>query len=148
MPGTCTVGCRLPNGLILRLYTMVEHDEPLIGGNGHKTVKRAQPLFQDGKPKEIKLNGSARFVGKEMPHDIRNGAGLTFGVDADFFAKWMADNKDSEIVKNGLVFAQTKAGEIEAQAKDHRQQVTGLEPLDPRNMPAEFKGKIETATAA
>lgn len=110
---------------------------------GYKTVSRATPMGGT-----VKLNGAARFVGRDMPHEIRHGAGLTFGVDADFFAKWMADNKESEIVKNGLVFAQTKANEIEAQARDHRKQATGLEPLDPRNLPAEFKGKIETATAA
>lgn len=96
----------------------------------------------------IKINGCARHVGKDSPHDIRNGAGLTFGVDADVFARWLEQNKDSDLVRKGLVFAQAKQADVEAQAKEHRKERTGLEPIDPKNLPPEFKGKVETAAAA
>ncbi len=139
MPGTVTVGCKLPNGLYIQAFTMESHQEAVMGG-GWKEINRAV-----AKGERIKLNGCARFAGKDAPHEIRNGVGLTFGVDADLFAAWLEQNKDNEIVKNGLVFAQAKTGEINAQAKDHRTLKSGLEPLDPKNLPAEFKGKIETA---
>ena len=34
-----------------------------------------------------------------------DGEALTPNVDADFFNKWLAQNKDSDVVRNALVFA-------------------------------------------
>lgn len=145
MPGTVTVGCKIPNGLVLRVFRMEDHDEPMFGG-GTKTVKRAV-----AEPATVRLNGWARYKGQDLPYEVRHGAGLTYGVDADLFAKWLEQNKDSDLVRNGLVFAQApKPGEVQAQAKDHRSLKSGLEPIDPGNLPAEFTGKakIETYKAA
>jgi hypothetical protein len=95
----------------------------------------------------VKINGPARYAGLDLPHDIKGGCGLTYGVDADFFAEWLRLNRDEPYVKYGLVFAQPtgKPGEIDAQIKDHRKRMSGMEPLDPKNLPEEFKGKIEKA---
>ncbi len=142
MPDTVSVGCKIPNGLMLQLYRVETYDEQLMAG-GTRKAKRAIP---EGLP--VKLNGCARRVGKDMPHQILMGAGITHGVDADFFNEWVRRNADSDVVKKGLVFSQTKPGEIEAQVKDHRTLKSGMEPIDPRNLPAEFKHKIETADAA
>jgi hypothetical protein len=98
--------------------------------------------------RRVKLNGFARWKGRDMAHEIRMGAGLTHGVDADFFAEWMRQNADSEVVKKGLVFAQAKPNEMEAQLRDHRTLKSGMEPIDPENLPSEFKGKIAKAEAA
>ena len=139
---TVTVGCRLPTGLYMQIFELETQKVDRPDGT-QKEVKVAV-----AKSQRVKLNGAAKFRGggKEMAHDIRHGAGLTFGVDADLFAAWMKANADTEIVKNGLVFAH-RTNDIEAQAKDHRAQRTGLEPLDSRNLPDEFKGKVETKTA-
>lgn len=134
-----TVGCRYPAGITMRLDQMVDVDRPVMAG-GVKTVKEARPWPEKG---SVKLNGCARFVGKDAPHDIRSGAGLTYGVDSDFFAEWARQNP--ELIKNKVVFAQVKADEAGAEAKDIKAAKTGLEPLDPKNMPDEFRGKIETA---
>jgi hypothetical protein len=144
MPGTVTVGCKIPTGLILQTFNMEDHDEPLFGG-GVKTVKRAVKTPHP----PVKINGPARYAGLDLPHDIKGGCGLTYGVDADFFAEWLRQNRDEPYVKNGLVFAQQtgKPGEIDAQIKDHRKYQSGMEPLDPSNLPQEFKGKIEKADA-
>lgn len=135
MPGTVTVGCKVPTGLKLQMYRMEDYSEPVMSG-GTRTVKRAVPT---GTP--VILNGNARFIGKDTPREIRNGAGLTYGVDADFFAAWLVAHKDSDVVRNGLVFAQAKPGETVAQAKDHIPLKSGLEPIDPKNVGPEFKGK-------
>jgi hypothetical protein len=138
-----TVACKIPNGLILQVYDMVDHDEPVFGG-GVRVVKRAVQIGQ-----RVKINGPARYMGLELPHDIKGGCGLTYGVDADFFSKWLEQNKTAPYVKNGLVFAQPsgKAAEIDAQIKDHKKLKSGMEPLDLKNMPEEFKGRIEKADA-
>lgn len=143
MPGTVTVGCKIPNGLMLQIYNMVDHDEPVFGG-GVRVVKRAVQVGP-----RIKINGPARYMGQELPHDIKGGCGLTYGVDADFFAKWLEQNKDAPYVRNGLVFAQPtgKPGEIESQIRDHKKLKSGMEPLDLENLPPEFRNKIEKADA-
>lgn len=145
MPGTLTVGCKIPSGLVLQVYEMADHDEPVMGG-GVKVIKRAKQIGPS-----VKLNGCARRLGYDTPHDIRGGVGLTYGVDADFFAKWLEQNKDEPYVTKGQVFAQPtekNPREIGAQIKDHRSLKSGMEPLDPNNLPPEFKGKIATATAS
>ena len=144
MPGTVTVACKLPTGLVMQLYQMQDVDEPLMAG-GYRTVKRAFPETKPGFSQSVKLNGSARRVGRDSPHEIRNGVGLTFGVDADFFNEWMKRNADADFVRKGLIFAQTKTTEVDAQARDQQSLKTGMEPIDPKNLPAEFKNKIETA---
>lgn len=142
MAGSVVVSCKLPNGLILRVYGMVEHAEPVMGG-GMRTVKRAVQL-----PGEVKINGCAAAMGKALPHDIRNGVGLTFGVDADLFNAWREQNKDSDFVKRELIYASAKPAEVEAQAKSNASVKSGFEPVDRNNLPEEFtrKGaKIESA---
>jgi len=143
MPGTVTVACRIPNGLMLQVFNMVDHDEPVFGG-GVRVVKRAVQVGD-----RVKINGPARYVGRELPHDIKGGFGLTYGVDADLFARWMEQNKDAPYVINGLVFAQPsgKPGDMESQIRSHRKQTSGMEPLDLNNLPAEFQKKIATADA-
>ena len=88
MPGMVTVGCKLPNGIILQRYSMDEATEPLMGG-GSRVVKRAAPQGE-----RIKINGCARRPGVDAPHLIVHGAGITSNVDADFFADWLKQNQD------------------------------------------------------
>jgi hypothetical protein len=135
--GTICVACKLPNGFTMQLYRIEDWQEPVIGG-GWKPSKRAMSV---GAP--VKLNGSAKRFGADVPWDIRSGAGLTHGVDADFFAKWMEDWKESDMVKGGFIFASAKTGDVVAEAKDKVKEKTGLEPLDRNNLPAEFTKTIK-----
>lgn len=144
MAGTLTIGCKIPSGMVLRIYDMADHDEPVFGG-GVKIVKRAVKVGPD-----VKINGCARRMGVDAPHEIRGGVGLTHGVDADFFAKWLEQNKDEPYVKNGMIFAQPtekNPREIGAQIRDHRTLKSGLEPIDMNNLPPEFKGRVERSVA-
>jgi hypothetical protein len=142
MPGTVTVACKIPNGLILQIYKMEDHNEAVMGG-GWRKVSQAVKV---GDP--VKVNGPAKYVGKDALHEIRYGVGLTHGIDADFFEKWIKDNADSEVVKLKLIFASPKAGEVIAQAKDQISLKSGMEGLDRNNLPEEFRQKITTATGA
>jgi hypothetical protein len=142
MPDTLTVACKIPNGLMLQVFRQETYWEPLLTG-GSKEVKLSRP---DGWMQ--KLNGPARAPGKDVGHQIINGFGLTHGVDADKFAQWLEQNKDSAFVRKGLVFAASRQTDAIDQTKEHREQVTGLEPIDPNNLPEEFKRKITTAVTA
>jgi hypothetical protein len=142
MPGTVSVACKIPSGLMLRVFAPEKFDVPVMAG-GVKTMTRWRPTAWSQK-----LNGPARKIGQDVDYQIVHGAGLTHGVDADQFAIWLDQNKDTEMVRLGLVFGQAKANDVIQQANEHRSEKTGLEAVDPNNLPAEFKRKIETAVAA
>jgi hypothetical protein len=56
------------------------------------------------------------------------GFGVTAGVDVDWFNDWVTtDGKDLPFIKNGSVFVMKDA----AAARERKDLVTGMEPLDP-----------------
>lgn len=61
---------------------------------------------------------------------IIGGYGLT-NVDASFFAAWLKQNSETPLVKKGIIFAQEKEVNAQAQAADTRGVATGLEPIAP-----------------
>ena len=129
-----TVACKLPHGLILRLFEMESANEPVMGG-GYREVKRAR---QTGST--VRVNGNAVPFGVRPDHPIVAGYALTHGVDKDFFDEWMKQNRDSDIVKNHLVFAYERAESARDAAKDHAKQRSGLEPIEPDTDPRLPKG--------
>ncbi len=68
-------------------------------------------------------------------HPIVEGVALTFGVPKAFWDRWLAANKDAMFVKNGLVFAHEQPASVEDMAKERVLQKSGLERLDPKNLP-------------
>lgn len=135
---TVTVGCKLPSGLHLNAYIMEDASEPVMGG-GTRMTKVARFA------KRVTIKGVGRAV--DASH-ISYGAALTHGVDAEVWASWLAANKDSDIVKKGIVFAATKLDDTKSQARLAENEKTGLEPVNPNDLPREFVGKIEKAKAA
>lgn len=126
---TVTVALKHPHGLILRLYDMVEVDEPLMGG-GYKTVKRAQQI-----PGEVRINGYSQ-PNKKVPPAATSGAfALTYGVPKLFWEKWLADNKGHPYVEKGLIFAAASNGYVSQKAKEREELRSGLEPINPDRPP-------------
>jgi hypothetical protein len=123
--GTVTVACKMPNGYKMRVFNMVDFDEPVMGG-GVKTRKRAE---LDTKYGVVVLNGFAHEKGKAPSSELIGGFGLTSGVDAQFFARWLEQNKDSAIVRNGLIFAAKSTEDVKAQAREQKKLQSGLQPL-------------------
>lgn len=135
MAGTVTVACKLPNGVILRGFNFEMRAEQVMGG-GTRDVKVAV----DGGQRVV-INGMATapnsqrldMAGAQV--SIVSGFALTHGVDADLWENWLSMNKDSDMVRNGLIFAQGKPLDARSQAREHREQKSGMEPmarLDPR----------------
>lgn len=84
MPRTLTIGCKVPQGLRLRVFDMkasrdtgVSIAVPVDRG----FVLSGAPLRSDG-----------------------TNVWFTPGVDADLFNAWLAQNAESDLVKDGLVF--------------------------------------------
>lgn len=134
--GTLTVGCRLPNGIILRTFELV--DTPEVGPTQTRHVKMARFTGR-----EFKINGNS-FAQNQAPKfgQIDNhGYALTHGVPADLWNEWKEQNKDADILKFGHIFAHGEEKSVRAEATEKKDVKTGLERLDPRKLPK----KIEKA---
>lgn len=123
--GKITVGCKLPNGLILRLFRMSDRVENVAGG-GTRTFKIAEQVAD-----HVVIKGNKLPFGEAPEYQIIGNYALTIGVDADFFAEWMKQNADHEAVKQGLIFAATNQSDAIDIAKDNRERKSGLEPIVP-----------------
>jgi hypothetical protein len=127
MAGTVTVALKHPHGLILRLFEMVDRDEPVMGG-GSKTVKQAVQRI-DTDP--VRLYGYAAPMTPDGDTVlVAGGYALTPNVSADFWDAWLEQNRDLDLVKRNLIYAASRQGDAGAFAKEHKSQQSGLEPLD------------------
>jgi hypothetical protein len=124
-----TVACKLPHGLILRVFGFDTRSEPVMGG-GSKEVKVARQIGES-----VTLNGNAVPFGKAPEHPIIGGYALTHGVDKELFDKWLEQNRDSDLVRNRLIFAYESQDKAVDRAKEHAKARSGLEPIDPDNLP-------------
>ena len=129
---TVTVACKLPNGLILQLWDMVNVFE--AGPGGGRSVPQARP------------RENARYVvrGNRLPHGVipdfqmtanNNGYALTPDIPEDFWNEWLEQNKGASYVVNKLVFACRKMADVRAIADENQGRKSGLEPIDPANVP-------------
>lgn len=122
--GTVYVGCRLPHGLLLQLTKAYEQKENVLGG-GVRTFTIHRRVGE-----KIKLNGIALGKGERPRFTLANGAAIT-KVPADFWAQWLEQNADSDVVKNQLVFAQSSEDSTRANARELKKEKTGFEPINP-----------------
>ncbi len=123
---TVTVACKIPNGIVIQNHQLVDGFEPVFGG-GNRPVKVGQPV---GNP--ITLVGPSRSFNSDPDlKRVVGGYGLTFGVDADYFEKWMKDNAHTDMVAKGLIFSHESDARVVDQAKDMKSIQSGLEPLRP-----------------
>jgi len=129
MAGTVTVACKLPHGLWLELTEPVEHPEATPGSE-----KRTITMHRRT-GKRVRINGNAVAVGQAPRHPIVGGFALTHGVDADFWAAWLKQNTLNSLVTAGLLFAHEKPEHAQKRAGEHAKLRSGLEPLDPKNLP-------------
>lgn len=136
MPGTVSVACKLPHGLVLRLFDMVDENEAQAGG-GYKTVKKARPRQNTVTIKGYLAEQKASSV--QLPA-IGSSFAITHGVDKDFFEAWLKQNEDLDAVRNHLVFAGEKNDTVRGLVNDHKDQRCGLEPIDP----SKLKGRVTT----
>lgn len=119
------VYCKLPGGVRMRLFKMVERSEPVLGG-GYRDFKVAEPLDM-----EVVAYGGATRVGERASHVIIGGYGVTPGVDKEFWDAWLEANKNTPMVKNGLIFAAERPELGDGEARDRETIRSGLEPMDP-----------------
>jgi hypothetical protein len=123
--GTVTIACKHPHGLIMRIFKTTERPEPVLGG-GTRMVPVSEPI----PGKEITIYGPGRAVGQDPKCLIVAGYAINTGIDRDFWDQWKAQNADSDLLKNRLVFAYATPESAQAAAREHAKTRSGLEPLD------------------
>ncbi|HCU0244481.1 TPA: hypothetical protein OUE28_003474 [Morganella morganii] len=85
--------------------------------------KLANGLYLDvGENREV-VKGFANGIADE------NGFGLTHGVDKAHWDAWLEENKDRDLVKNGLIFAHEKVKDSKAESKEKAAQKSGTEKM-------------------
>lgn len=130
-----TVACKLPHGLVLRIFEMVERYEPVMGG-GSRLVKVAQATGES-----VVIHGNAVPFGIIPNYEIIAGFALTHNIDRDFWENWARVNAELPAVKKGLIFAYEDVNDARARAKEMAAAKSGLEPIDPGNLLADERVK-------
>jgi hypothetical protein len=126
---TCVVACKLPNGIEITLYDMVDGYEPSPSGPRPIKVARVRKGM-----KPIILNGYEHKQNKAPKNQIQEGFGLTFNVPKAEFEEWVKVNAESDFIVNGLIFAQDgRRANIDAQVQEHRAVKSGFERIDPKD---------------
>lgn len=122
---TITVACKLPHGLRMRLFDMVDTDIAVAGG-GFRTIKQAQPASD-----VVEIRGYLHDVkGSPIALPAKGSSyALTPGVNKDFFTKWLEQNAELDAVKSHLVFAHER--DTAGQAREFKDTRSGVEPIDP-----------------
>jgi hypothetical protein len=128
--GYVTVGCKIPNGIILQLSTMEQSTEPVMGG-GHRDVKIGRKVGE-----RYVIKGPRLKLGEVPTFVMAGGYALTIGVvPEDFWNEWVRQNHDSDIVRNEFVIAHKSVDDVESHCANNAALRTGLEPMDPNNLP-------------
>lgn len=121
-----TVGCKMPNGMILRLHKKETFQVPVLGG-GTRDQEQFVPTGD-----QVTIHGPATPFGKAPRSLVAGGFALTPNVDRAFMRAWMEQNKTHDAVKNGLIFVQDDQHKAHDQAEEMGGDVrTGLEPMHP-----------------
>lgn len=130
MTATVSVACKLPHGLELRLFNIVDAVESNALGE-IRAVKRAEPL-----PTTVTIRGYLEKQRPDQPMPARGSSyAITHGVDKEFFDKWLVQNKDHDAVKNKLIFASEKQDTVRGMMNEFKSTRSGFEPVDPNNLP-------------
>lgn len=136
-----TIACKHPGGLILRVFKMEDFNEPVMGG-GFRTSQRAVKMEQ-----QVVIKGPAVPFGVVPDFRIVGGYALTEGVPADFWAAWLKQNADSDLVKNRMIHAHESTSYMVGQAKEQRELRSGMEPINPTKDPRNVQPKNRNLTA-
>jgi hypothetical protein len=140
---TVTVACKIPQGMSLQLHEPREITEVTMGGS--RTVKQFFPIGE-----AFKINGSAHAQNEGPRCRTVGGFALTEGVPAELWGKWMEQTgKFHPAVIAKHLFAFPDMGRAVDAAKEARKVKTGLERLNPHDLPVLNKNfPIKTADEA
>jgi hypothetical protein len=87
-------------------------------------------------PEKIRLRPTVLPFGALPNYSIDSGFSINPDIDAEFWSKWLEQNKGAEYVTTGLIAAFDDERSARAYCREHAALKTGLEPIaqsgDPR----------------
>jgi len=122
--GMVSVALKLPNGIFLQLYEFIERQEPILGG-GYRTFKMSRAV----EGSKYRLNGNTFPFGQPPNFLIIGNYGITPNIPENVWDKWLEQNKDSDLVRNKLIFAYRSGDKVADCAKEHAKTRSGMEPI-------------------
>ncbi len=127
---TVTIICKIPQGFALQLYKKQTVSE--VTQNGHRDVERHYPI----EGKVVYIRGPAHAQNEGPRCRMAGGYAITENVSKDHWDEWMRQvGKDHPAVQNGLIQAFPDARSAVDEAKKFIGLKTGLERIDPNNLP-------------
>jgi hypothetical protein len=140
MGATVTVASKLPMKIEMQCSAKRTMQKKHMG-----QVWREDEYYKTG-PSHI-IEGTAYPAGSPPPNmppapRMESGFALTFGVDKSLWDAWLAENADSPMVKNKLIFAFEKLDSVKGMAKDYKNLDSGLGPLQPDNNDRRMPKKV------
>lgn len=135
---TVIVACKIPIGVELQCSKEQEYQEEYRDSDGRPRIRSRTRLIKGGDT--IMITGTAYPIG-QAPAGYRDkaamagGYALTFGVNKEFFDRWMEQNELNPIVVNRMIFGFEKIEDVKAKAKNYASLRSGMEPLNPENDP-------------
>lgn len=122
--------CRVPSGVILRLY------DPDDIQNRRQAHQSGQPVTALMRPiAEVSLEGAREDARFDMRDNRILGCHGVTRVPHDFWEAWLLQNKESDLLRRNLIFAETTRRRARDQASEWAQSPTGFEGLDPDKLP-------------
>ncbi|QDH14119.1 hypothetical protein E3E12_07900 [Formicincola oecophyllae] len=134
MAETVTVICRLPSGVRLDLYDMKGLAETAQANKAGAQMVPGAPV------RSVILEGARHDRRYAKFTNAMLGMGGRTVVDAAFWEAWLAQNKNSELVRRNLVFAEASTAKAEGKLKEVGSHPTGLEGVDT----AKLVGDVQT----
>lgn len=125
-----TVAVKHPHGVVLRAFRMVDTLE--VTRDGSRTIKEGRSF---GQPFTTRGNASFMHVLPNLREQLDQSGGfaLTDGCPKDLWDNWLENNIDSDLVRNGLIFAGEDRVAVVAECLKRASLQSGLEPIDPAN---------------
>jgi len=131
----------MPQGLILRAFAEETYMEPQRDGTNQK-VKRYKATGEQFVIKGVQTAsaGQAFAANPAVRELLPGGFALTYGVPKGLWDNWLHHNRNSQIVKRGVIFAMPSMQAATEEAKKHADTKSGLEPVDQANPGARMPG--------
>lgn len=128
---TGTVICKIPQGMILHLHKKEKITEATPSGS-RDTVRH----FQDEDAGTVRIFGPAHAQNEGPRQRQVGGFALTENVSKDFFERWLEETgKYLPAVRNGLIQFFPNTDKAVGGAREFKKQKSGLERIDPENLP-------------
>lgn len=131
---TVCVACKIPQGVIMDHYEMVDDFESMYGG-GSRPIKRSVPtgrrFILAGLGKEI----AAMRQGVMPMTPNAGGYAITAGIPREFWEWWSHAYRDQPMLnpERPLVFAEPTLSRALARARELSATESGFEPIDPND---------------